>query len=107
VHAVPKVGSCPRDDERGASIHGRNVPISPRVAVQDPTERMRIVVGIAALQVLWPGAGKPDILRRDAEAADRAILKCHDRGWASCGDLVEPIRAMDGPDALGAEFAQR
>ena len=65
---------------------------------------------------LWAGSpprtssgrarARPDLLRRDRERPQRAVLQRRHMGRAGRGDLVEAVGPVHGPDALGAKLLE-
>ena len=70
------------------------------------TDRLRVVLGIAALDGVCAHRLDARVGRRNVEGSHLAVCQFRDMGWAGGGDLVEAVRAVDDPDLFGAEFLQ-
>ena len=75
-------------------------------AFQDRAERRRVMRRVAALECGGVARAQADVLGRHLEGANFAVPQFDDPRRRRRRHLVEPVAAMDDPDALGAEIAQ-
>src|SRR5262249_30661339 len=94
------------NDQRCSGIERSNVAESAALALEHVDERLRVLLRAPTAQRRRLDSLQSELLRRDLEGANRAVLERGDIGRPSRGDLVESVRAMHHPDRLGAEIFQ-
>ncbi len=107
--ATPSARSraAPAMTRAAAALKTRDVAIGVCARLRArPASAAALWAGSPPLSSAGVGARQADILGRDLEGTDLAVVQFDDLGRPGRRYLVEPVGAMDEPDALRAEIAQ-
>jgi hypothetical protein len=111
AHAIEKIGGAACGDESASCIGEHNFAVRAMLAVkqrasQDFVDDLGVVCSIAAANGFDGRAAQAEIFGRDGVAAHSAIAQFGDVRFATDGNFVQAIGAVNHQRALHAQFAE-
>ena len=96
----------PGHHERSSGRHHRGIAEGGGPAAQHVAQRISIVFGVTALEVVEGRALDADLFRRQGKGGDRAVLQLGNPSCAGGHDFVHAAFAVADPAGLAAEVLQ-